>query len=132
MVTKNPTCSDKSTTWISLLTTNVLLIIAAAMVLVVLVGTNIIGVYSSPTIFGTKTAYAQASTTVTTASRSISSVNTPIFSIPVNIIQQIQMSDCPEDIRLSGNLLVETVTTVDSNGDSIVKVVQINPQEIQG
>ena len=42
------------------------------------------------------------------------------------------MSDCPEDIRLSGNLLIETVTTVNSNGGSVVKVVQIDPQDIKG
>jgi hypothetical protein len=105
-VTKNPNCLDKSTKWISLSTTTnvLLLIIVAAIVLVVVVGTNnIIGVNSSPTGFGITAAYAQASKTVTTATTSsISSV------------------------------LIETVTTVDSNGGSIVKVVQINPQEIKG
>jgi len=129
---KNPNNSDKSTTWISLSTSNVLLLIVAAMVLVV-AGTNIFDVHSSHTGFGITAAYAQTSNTITTAtSSSISSVNTLSFSIPVNIIQQKQMSDCPEDIHLSGNLLIETVTTVDSNGGSIVKVVQINPQDIKG
>jgi uncharacterized membrane protein len=94
MVIKNPKCSNKSPRWISLATTNALLLIVA-MVLAV-AGTNLIRsfVHSSPTGFGIAAAYAQASNTITTATNSISSVNTLSFSIPVNITQPKQMSNC--------------------------------------
>jgi len=130
MVIKNPNYPNKSAIWIYLSTTKALLLIVA-MVLAV-IGTNTIGVYSSRSGVGIAAAYALTSTSTPSTTTSSSTGRTESFNIPVNITDPKLLSDCHEDIHLSGNLHIVTVTTVNSNGGSIVKVVQTDPQDIKG
>jgi len=129
MVIKNPNYPNKSAIWIYLSTTKALLLIVA-MVLAV-IGTNTIGVYSSRSGVGIAAAYALTSTSTPSTTTSSSTGRTESFNIPVNITDPKLLSDCHEDIHLSGNLHIVTVTTVNSNGGSIVKV-QFDPHDIKG